>query len=60
VRDASGVGSLGELYALSGRWDEVIKLTEGVTNEDDAAALLLASEAVPSASRASTTQLTKR
>ncbi|HZQ64549.1 MAG TPA: DUF4236 domain-containing protein [Gaiellaceae bacterium] len=33
--------SLGELYALAGRWDDVIKLTEGVTNEDDAAALLL-------------------
>jgi tetratricopeptide (TPR) repeat protein len=33
--------SLGELYALAGRWDDVIKLTEGVKNEDDAAALLL-------------------
>jgi tetratricopeptide (TPR) repeat protein len=33
--------SLGELYALAGRWDDVIELTEGVTNEDDAAALLL-------------------
>jgi tetratricopeptide (TPR) repeat protein len=32
--------SLAELYALTGRWDDVIQLTEGVKNEDDAAALL--------------------
>lgn len=32
--------SLAELYAQTGRWDDVIHLTEGVTNEDDAAALL--------------------
>ena len=33
--------SLAELYSLAGRWDEVIELSEGITNEDDAAALLL-------------------
>ncbi len=33
--------SLVELYALAGRWDEVVEVTEGVTNEDDASALLL-------------------
>jgi tetratricopeptide (TPR) repeat protein len=33
--------SLAELYAQSGRWDEVIELTEGMKNEDDASALLL-------------------
>jgi tetratricopeptide (TPR) repeat protein len=32
--------SLAELYAQTGRWDDVIELTEGVKNEDDAAALL--------------------
>jgi tetratricopeptide (TPR) repeat protein len=32
--------SLAELYALAGRWDDVIELTEGVKNEDDASALL--------------------
>jgi tetratricopeptide (TPR) repeat protein len=32
--------SLAELYAQAGRWDDVIHLTEGVKNEDDAAALL--------------------
>jgi tetratricopeptide (TPR) repeat protein len=32
--------SLAELYAQAGRWDDVIGLTEGVKNEDDAAALL--------------------
>jgi tetratricopeptide (TPR) repeat protein len=32
--------SLAELYAQTGRWDDVIHLTEGVKNEDDAAALL--------------------
>jgi tetratricopeptide (TPR) repeat protein len=33
--------SLAELYSLAGRWDDIIELSEGVTNEDDAAALLL-------------------
>jgi tetratricopeptide (TPR) repeat protein len=32
--------SLAELYAQTGRWDDVIELTEGITNEDDASALL--------------------
>jgi tetratricopeptide (TPR) repeat protein len=32
--------SLAELYAQTGRWDDVIELTEGLKNEDDAAALL--------------------
>jgi tetratricopeptide (TPR) repeat protein len=32
--------SLAELYAASRRWDDVIELTEGVKNEDDASALL--------------------
>lgn len=32
--------SLAELYAQSGRWDDVIELTEGITNDDDASALL--------------------
>jgi tetratricopeptide (TPR) repeat protein len=32
--------SLAELYAQTGRWDEVIELTEGMKNEDDASALL--------------------
>jgi tetratricopeptide (TPR) repeat protein len=32
--------SLAELYAQTERWDDVIKLTEGITNEDDASALL--------------------
>jgi tetratricopeptide (TPR) repeat protein len=32
--------SLAELYALAGRWDDVVELTEGATNEDDASALL--------------------
>jgi tetratricopeptide (TPR) repeat protein len=34
--------SLAELYAETGRWDEVIELTEGMKNEDDASALLCA------------------
>ena len=32
--------SLAELYANTGRWDDVIELTEGMKNEDDASALL--------------------
>jgi tetratricopeptide (TPR) repeat protein len=32
--------SLAELYAQANRWEDVIQLTEGLTNEDDAAALL--------------------
>jgi tetratricopeptide (TPR) repeat protein len=32
--------SLAELYAETHRWDELIDLTEGVKNEDDASALL--------------------
>jgi tetratricopeptide (TPR) repeat protein len=32
--------SLAELYAQAGRWDDVIELTEGIANEDDASALL--------------------
>jgi tetratricopeptide (TPR) repeat protein len=32
--------SLAELYAQSGRWDDVIELTDGIKNEDDASALL--------------------
>jgi tetratricopeptide (TPR) repeat protein len=32
--------SLAELYAQMGRWDEVVELTEGIKNDDDAAALL--------------------
>jgi tetratricopeptide (TPR) repeat protein len=32
--------SLAELYAQTGRWDDVVELTEGVRNEDDASALL--------------------
>ena len=32
--------SLAELYAQTGRWDDVIELTEGMKNEDDASALL--------------------
>ena len=32
--------SLAELYAEIGRWDDVIELTEGMKNEDDASALL--------------------
>jgi tetratricopeptide (TPR) repeat protein len=32
--------SLAELYADAGRWDDVIELTEGMKNEDDASALL--------------------
>ena len=32
--------SLAELYALANRWDDVVELTEGVKNEDDASALL--------------------
>jgi tetratricopeptide (TPR) repeat protein len=35
----SGV-SLAELYAQTERWDDVIELTEGIKNEDDASALL--------------------
>jgi tetratricopeptide (TPR) repeat protein len=34
--------SLAELYLRAGRLDEVIELTEGLTNEDDASALLCA------------------
>jgi tetratricopeptide (TPR) repeat protein len=33
--------SLAELYAQTERWDDVIELTEGLENEDDASALLL-------------------
>jgi tetratricopeptide (TPR) repeat protein len=33
--------SLAELYALTKRWTDVIELTEGIQNEDDASALLL-------------------
>jgi tetratricopeptide (TPR) repeat protein len=33
--------SLAELYSLAGRWDDVIELSDGIRNEDDAAALLL-------------------
>ena len=33
--------SLAELYAEASRWEDVIELTEGLTNEDDASALLL-------------------
>jgi tetratricopeptide (TPR) repeat protein len=32
--------SLAELYLRAGRYDEVVELTEGMTNEDDASALL--------------------
>jgi hypothetical protein len=32
--------SLAELYAQTERWDDVIELTEGIKNEDDASALL--------------------
>jgi tetratricopeptide (TPR) repeat protein len=32
--------SLAELYADTGRWDDVLELTEGMKNEDDASALL--------------------
>jgi len=33
--------SLAELYALTGRWNDVIELTDGIANDDDASALLL-------------------
>lgn len=33
--------SLAELYAEQDRWDEVVDLTEGLTNEDEAATFLL-------------------
>lgn len=33
--------SLAELYSEAGRYDEVIELTNGITNEDDTTALLL-------------------
>ena len=33
--------SLAELYTQTGRWDDVLELTEGLKNEDDASALLL-------------------
>ncbi|WP_261382532.1 lipopolysaccharide assembly protein LapB [Arthrobacter sp. UKPF54-2] len=33
--------SLAELYAEQRRWDEVVELTEGLTNEDDSAAFLI-------------------
>jgi tetratricopeptide (TPR) repeat protein len=32
--------SLAELYSVAGQWDDVVALTEGVRNEDDAAALV--------------------
>jgi tetratricopeptide (TPR) repeat protein len=32
--------SLAELYAQTGRWDDVIELTESIANKDDASALL--------------------
>jgi hypothetical protein len=32
--------SLAERYAQTGRWDDVVQLTEGLKNEDDAAASL--------------------
>ena len=38
-RDAVGL-ALAELYAQTERWEDVIELTEGITNEDDASALL--------------------
>jgi tetratricopeptide (TPR) repeat protein len=38
--------SLAELYAQVGRFDEVVDLTNGVSNEDDASALLLVYRAV--------------
>ncbi|MGI9117191.1 MAG: DUF4236 domain-containing protein [Gaiellales bacterium] len=34
--------SLAELYAQSARWDDVVRLTEGTANADDASMLLLA------------------
>ena len=34
--------SLADLYAAAGRYDDIIELTEGLRNEDDASALLLA------------------
>ena len=34
--------SLAELYAQTGRHDEIVQLTEGIQNEDDASALLCA------------------
>ncbi|NKX56761.1 DUF4236 domain-containing protein [Arthrobacter mobilis] len=33
--------SLAELYALQGRWEEVVELTESLRNEDEAATFLL-------------------
>ena len=33
--------SLAELYAQTGRWDDVVQLTEGLKNEEDDAAALL-------------------
>lgn len=33
--------SLAELYAVQGRWQDVVGLTEGLTNEDEAATYLL-------------------
>lgn len=33
--------SLAELYAEQGRWDEVVRLTDGVSNEDDLSLFLL-------------------
>jgi tetratricopeptide (TPR) repeat protein len=38
--------SLCELYAQAGRYDEIVALTEGIQNEDDASALLCAYRAV--------------
>ncbi|MGB0889939.1 MAG: tetratricopeptide repeat protein, partial [Solirubrobacterales bacterium] len=32
--------SLAELYSVSERWDEIVELTDGVTNADNASALL--------------------
>jgi hypothetical protein len=43
--------SLAELYALVGRYDDVIQLTEGIANEDDASALLLVYRGLASKSR---------
>lgn len=37
--------SLAELYAEQGRWDEVIAMTDGLTNEDEASMFLLVQRA---------------
>lgn len=39
-RTVTGV-SLAELYAELGRWGDVVKLTDGLTNEDEAATYLM-------------------